>query len=47
MQWMKVLEVSLCWGDIWIEMKEYFELEENNSNGIWMSTSSGLETASI
>ena len=44
---MKVIDVGGIWGDICIEMREYFELEEKNSNGIWMSTSSGLVAASI
>ena len=31
---MKVLDEGCCWGDMCIEMREYFELEEKNSNGI-------------
>ena len=43
-QWMRVIYVGGIWGDICIEIKEYFKLEEKllwnlNVNFIWISNS--------
>ena len=43
-QWMRVIDVGGIWGDICIEIKEYFKLEEKlltnlNVNLIWISNS--------
>ena len=44
---MKVLDEGCCWGDICIEIKEYFKLEEKDSDRIWILASSWVVTLGI